>query len=219
MNANTPSCTEFEGLLPLYVGGDLEPAQSRSVAGHVRACARCAARAARARAARIVYRSAAVTDEPPELWEGIRAALVAGGLVHAPRSRVAARGPVPVLTRNGLAWGGLVSAAAALLVGVLWITSGPEGTGAGLDQPGLLDAPLALEGASAAPDALAGVETLRAVPAALAGPGALRRAGTDDARLADEARWQVVPFLLVPMTGPQAAPLVQTASDRFPALR
>ena len=85
------NCTEVENSLALYVGGDLEAPVLSAVHRHLGRCAACAAQADLARSAHraLVAGLRAERSECPELWSGVRAALVSDGLIAASAGREA----------------------------------------------------------------------------------------------------------------------------------
>ncbi|MFT4711262.1 MAG: hypothetical protein ACJAZ8_002276 [Planctomycetota bacterium] len=83
MNDIKTTCTEVEGLLPLYVGGDLEKDQMDFVAGHLQGCTDCAESFSRSREARGLLRTELidlVDGREPQLWPALREQLQAEGL-------------------------------------------------------------------------------------------------------------------------------------------
>src|SRR5262252_8167537 len=78
------ACTEIENSLPLWVGGDLEPAAQKEVEEHLARCSRCAETAAATRLSRtqllegleLERRSIGEGRDP---WPAIRAALRSEG--------------------------------------------------------------------------------------------------------------------------------------------
>ena len=81
------NCTEVEGLLPLFVGGDLESDDLALVAVHVEGCERCAEGLRGVRRARQELRAGlqmAVEGREPQLWPAIRSELHREGLLRAP---------------------------------------------------------------------------------------------------------------------------------------
>jgi hypothetical protein len=78
------ACTEIENSLPLWVGGDLEPAAQKEVEDHLARCTRCSEKAAATRVSRTrllqgleLERQEIGAGSDP--WPAIRAALVAEG--------------------------------------------------------------------------------------------------------------------------------------------
>lgn len=76
-------CERALELVHLHVGGDLEPAEERSVAAHLASCDACRQAADEAQRLRQVYFEAAAADGDVELWSGIRRALLAEGRLAA----------------------------------------------------------------------------------------------------------------------------------------
>ena len=109
--------------LPLYVGGDLDAEALGDVRAHLALCEGCARAAREALRAREVFRSTLsvgareILRPSPELWIGVRAALVAEGRLgdrsavrgsnHLSRARTAARPGLRLLRYAG----GLAAAA------------------------------------------------------------------------------------------------------------
>jgi len=78
-------CTEIEGLLPLFVGGDLEQEDSRFVGSHIEECVACAGLLRNAETARIELRrglTELVDGREPQLWPAIREQLAVEGLLR-----------------------------------------------------------------------------------------------------------------------------------------
>jgi anti-sigma factor RsiW len=116
MNHDENLCAEIQSTLPLYVGGDLEAQALAEVRLHLVDCPRCAERALSARSARreLVAALRLQARRGPDLWAGVRAALVEEGVLHA-QPHVAVASPRPWWR----SWGAL-AAAAAVVFGV-WI--------------------------------------------------------------------------------------------------
>lgn len=88
-------CTEVEGLLPLYVGADLEQEDTRFVGAHIEECAACAGLLRTAESARSELRrglTELVDGREPQLWPAIREQLAREGLFSEMAER---RSPVP----------------------------------------------------------------------------------------------------------------------------
>jgi hypothetical protein len=128
-------CAEVQNGLPLYVGGDLEPAASAEIERHLEGCPTCKDRERAARDARTLLVSALELSERrgPDLWPNVRAVLTEDGLIRSQPAavRTATRSARPAWTKYSLA------AAAALLAG-LWLGRAlfedaapvvPDGTG------------------------------------------------------------------------------------------
>lgn len=82
-------CTEVQGMLPLYVGGDLEVDDTKSVATHLSDCADCQAVLARADLARSELRRelfARVDGHEPQLWPALRESLAREGMLTDERT-------------------------------------------------------------------------------------------------------------------------------------
>jgi anti-sigma factor RsiW len=83
MNETKTICTEVEGLLPLYVGGDLEKDQLSLVSEHLQKCTPCTTAFGRTRNARGLLRAELidlVDGREPQLWPALREQLQAEGL-------------------------------------------------------------------------------------------------------------------------------------------
>ncbi len=110
-------CAEIQSTLPLFVGGDLEAQALAEVRRHLLDCPRCAERALAARNARreLVGALRLAARPGPDLWGGVRAALVEEGVLRpvAPLA-AAARAARPWWS----SWTFLAAAAAAVVVGI-----------------------------------------------------------------------------------------------------
>ncbi len=139
MIRNEDICAEVLSGLPLYVGGDLEPAQSKELALHLEQCATCNEQARAAHEARALLVSALELSERrgPDLWPNVRAVLSENGLIRPQLQREIASSGAPVGERpfgasslsqapNARSWSTprllsyAAAAAAALIVG-LWL--------------------------------------------------------------------------------------------------
>ena len=101
MKQSKANCTEVEGLLPLYVGGDLEREDASSVGRHIEGCAACAGQLERAEIARRELRrglAALVDGREPQLWPAIREQLAREGLFREAGDLT----PVPALAERRL---------------------------------------------------------------------------------------------------------------------
>lgn len=113
MKIPSETCADVRSSLPLYVGGELEPDVARTVESHLAQCGACRVaheRAARARDALGTLRSS--VGPAPELWPGVRGALVSQGALPglaqaAPALSAGRRGD----SREAAALGGSPSAA------------------------------------------------------------------------------------------------------------
>mgnify|MGYP000220804034 CR=1 FL=1 len=200
MKDNDPrtTCTDIEGLLPLFVGGDLDGDDLARVAGHVAGCERCGAGLEAAREARHELRRglrAGVQDREPELWPAIRAELAKEGLLGSPGVAApgtvhpgdrADRRPRRLVSLPRVA-AGIAAGFAVFLVGqgLLGPTDIPEGPtpGAGNELVEERGAPAPALG-PLVDSALAGAE----VDAPAAVPTGLRPVGIGNETLFDEAR-------------------------------
>jgi hypothetical protein len=121
------ACVPVRAMLPLFVGGDLEPAPAKAVRDHLRACAPCRREAGSLLQAVRGLRRAAEADPVP----GVDDAMFAR-LHDRVMQRVEQMGPAP---RRAAFWtllrrAGVVAAAAALVLGGFWLS----GQGGGLLQ-------------------------------------------------------------------------------------
>lgn len=101
MKELSETCTEVENSLPLWVGGDLEPAAQRDVDAHLARCTRCAEKASGARISRERLTQGLDLEQQrigagPDPWPAIRAALVAEGRLAGRPART------PRIPRTGL---------------------------------------------------------------------------------------------------------------------
>ncbi len=120
------ACTEIENSLPLWVGGDLEPAAQKEVEEHLARCSRCAEKAAATRLSRTrlldgLDLERRAIGEGPDPWPAIRAALRAEGHLAGSRARPSGmRRVFPLRT----------AAAAAVLLGLVfaWTRLAPMAT-------------------------------------------------------------------------------------------
>jgi hypothetical protein len=85
MSNPSPNCADTRAALPLYVGGDMEFQELAQVKAHLDDCETCRLHEDRARQARGALVSMLQFDESsPEggsVWDGVRAGLVAEGLI------------------------------------------------------------------------------------------------------------------------------------------
>ena len=75
---NQSECIEVRGMLPLFVGGDLESGDTELVGLHLGDCEACQAHLSRARVARQELRaelSRLVDGHEPQLWPVLRESL------------------------------------------------------------------------------------------------------------------------------------------------
>lgn len=101
MKQSKANCTEVEGLLPLYVGGDLDREDASSVGRHIERCAACAGQLERAEIARRELRrglAELVDGREPQLWPAIREQLAREGLFREAGDLT----PVPALAERRL---------------------------------------------------------------------------------------------------------------------
>jgi len=200
MNLSTSSCDDVLEMLPLHVGGDLEPASGQAVARHVERCSSCRVALARASSARDALVSGLeqeVQGGGPALWPSIRAELVradvlaeragSGRVLSGPWRRVAA---------------GLVAAAAlALFVAPRFLASDDPHTPAVVDHSPSAPLPTEVRDASESAPRIAESE---AAPR----EGAPARGGLVPIRSSDE--------LLRPELGPGSDPGLKLSSSNSP---
>ena len=193
MNDHGSDCSEVESSLALFVGGttggDLEPSAHAAIERHLAGCARCRDLAHGARAARgvLVHALGADARPAPDLWPGVRAALVAEGriaddLTGAARRAQESRRPVSAESRPRR-WITLGSAAAAALLLGFWLGRARED----LAPVRPVEAPPTVVEAPAAPEARDPRGRAQLVPVLEAHPAGLRRVGAGEAALADSA--------------------------------
>ncbi len=208
-------CSDVLASLPLYVGRDLDSAEMDEVALHLDGCVACAAQHDRAQSARAALAAGAwVTpdSEGPSLWEGVRAGMVAEGmlggrprLVSGRLESTAAEFRTGVLVRvsRGRWWIGSGAAAAAVffafgLSGLL----GPVGSSGG----GFAGSAVDVDGTRP----IVRFEprpTVRFEPRA---PGHLQRVGAEKAPLLrDAVEWLPEQGIFVPVTPPAKPSLVE----------
>lgn len=193
---------EFESSLPLFVGGDLDPADERAVEGwlvqHPEDQGLLDA-AERARDVLKEHGQRVRAAEVPDLWPGVRRTLGEVGVLSAQPAQ-----------RHGssvLSWSRGFAAAAALAVatGIGFVMSGPGPGGEPAVAPAGLE-PLAGGGYGAEADVELVGSRRQGAP--------LRRSGPGEEHLIDEAPlvplWQVLPVGR-PAGGPSSP---QLASDR-----
>ncbi len=115
MDSTPDACIDIRAALPLFVGGDLDRDEALLVEEHLSACDSCRQahrRAEEARAVLLKHGRATGTNEAPDLWPGIRAALAAEEFFSSPTGVSSGR---PRLVRGPrLLPVGLLSAAAAV---------------------------------------------------------------------------------------------------------
>lgn len=111
---STPRCDEIRAVLPLVVGGELEPSDLAAGERHLAACGACRAELERYRAARAaLLRAAELLPPAPAQWTLLRARLVAEGRIHGAQG---ARAPARRSWRAGAAAALLLCAAGAFLL-------------------------------------------------------------------------------------------------------
>lgn len=183
------TCALVRAAVPLLAGNDLEPEALESARQHLESCRACASALEGAREARAALAQLRVERPAPDLWVGVRAALLAEGWIRgatpaaAPRSAAQAlprlRRRAPRLLVASLAAAGLLSVA---LWGALSLGNKPAGgitDSEGIAQPGPLPTlPRSQDPSSVERDATAMQPTpgradrgLRLVSGAPSGPG------------------------------------------------
>lgn len=98
-NSMLMNCSEVQGELPLYVGGDLEVPTNERVARHLKSCAVCSGvldSIDEARVARLEhFESVADSGPSTSLWPGLRESLLAEGLIQGAEPAVHELTPQP----------------------------------------------------------------------------------------------------------------------------
>ncbi|MEE8467801.1 MAG: zf-HC2 domain-containing protein [Planctomycetota bacterium] len=217
-------CSQVLAALPLYVGRDLDSAELDAVALHLEGCDACAAqheRALRARSAMAAGAWVTPADEGPSLWAGVRAGLLAEGLLGArPRlvpsttSAAASRSPRESSVHQNRWWIGSSAAAAALLFafGLSGLLGSDGSPGAGFEGSALdVDGThrTVAEGADGV-DGVGGAARLIPTNTDTRVPGHLRRPGADRAPLLQNAvEWLPEQGIYVPVTPPAQPSLVE----------
>jgi putative zinc finger protein len=181
-------CAEVQNGLPLYVGGDLEPAAAVEIARHLEGCAHCKGRERAARDARMLLVSALELSErrSPDLWPNVRAVLTEDGLIRSQPASTPARA-MRSATRP---WKVYAAAASVALLCGLWLGRAAFDGGA-KDAPGLANTPR-----------LTGVSPDPSVPVVpVASTSGLRQVGRNEKRLIDGADYYLdMPYALPGMT-------------------
>lgn len=174
------TCAEFLERLPLFVGGDLEEDVQAQTTSHLARCEACSEAWRGAVAAREALLSLRgdVTGEGVDLWDGIRTSLRAA---EEEATRPAAGRLVFGPWRKALA-----GAAAAVVVGLLWMQGAGDADGGVVSEPAaptLADTNAPGAGETRLADTLPGIgETERP-------GGGLRKRAVGEERLGDEARY------------------------------
>lgn len=197
--AGFQSRADFEAALPLYVGGDLTPEESRRVeiwAEEHPEDEGALAAAVAAHGLLVAHAEDMRSLDGPDLWPSVRAQLRSERIVGSGEA------PAPVLRSNRRWYAGRALAAAAALVlcgglaGILALGSGPEqvgdvSDGAGVTFTGTEGRPAAVRFANAKEPVIADPEGL-----------ALRPTGGEAEHLVERA---------IPLPGRQAIPTVWRA--------
>jgi len=201
-------CVETRSGLPLWVGGDLDPAATTALEQHLARCQDCVASAVAARSARAVLRQELETvaragASGEDLWPGIRARMAAEGLLA---------GTLRAPARRGLGWPLAAAAAVALFAWLAW-TLRPEGPRPEFPvDDGLVVVPGAPAGEGPAVDPVTEDATPRLVPVARRSNG-LRPLVAGESRLREEA-W---PFEVVEGQRPVGTPYGGAVEPSIPA--
>lgn len=217
----TLECTDVLAALPLYVGQDMDSAELEGVALHLNGCDPCTAEHDRAQSARAVLVAGAWVgpeSEGPSLWEGVRAGMVAEGLiaggprlVSGPAGLAGTRPRATTRVPGSRWWIGSGAAAAALffafglsgLLGPLG-SSGGGFTGSAVDVDGTRPT-VSMEG-SGSMDGSSSMEG----SSETRNPGHLRRPGADRAPLLQNAvEWLPDQGIYVPVTAPPEPSLIE----------
>lgn len=113
-------CQSSAKLLPLHVGGDLDPAEAAPLELHLAACEACRAEAAAAQTARALFFQVAGSDgaEPVDLWPGLSSVLARERAAGSPRHSDAAG------SRSAGAGGGAARAVPAGTPASVWMAEG-----------------------------------------------------------------------------------------------
>lgn len=221
-------CSEVLSALPLYVGQDLDSAELDEVALHLERCESCAAQHARALDARAALSAGDwITDDPatgdpsignsggPSLWEGVRAGMVAEGLLGARPRLVPSRATLeasrpaaePLVHRNRWWIGSSAAAAAVLFAFGLSGLLGSDGSfGRGFEGSAVdVDGTHRTVG-----DDEAGSARLISTTTDTRVPGHLRRPAADrEPLLHDAVEWLPEQGIYVPLTPPAKPSLVE----------
>ncbi len=200
---------EFESSLPLFVGGDLDPADERAVEGWLvqhpedRELLEAAARA------RVVLKEHGErvrAAEVPDLWPGVRSALGEVGVLPSEPA------PSRQLTLVGWSRGFAAAAALALVTGLGFMMSDPGSTPGTPQRSTALESVADTSGAGRAESFGAEAEVELVGSRRLGAP--LSRPGPNGEHLIDEASlvplWQVLPVV----DPASASASSQLASDR-----
>jgi len=182
MKQHDQACTEIENQLSLFVGGDLEDAVTEEVARHLTHCAPCTARERAARDAHELLVSALrLAERPgPDLWPGVRAALVREKVLRGPANSA------PFVARRWQRQVLAYAAVAVALLGGFWlardafVSPGPYGPGPGANDGAQ---PILVENVS---DPVPGVPILPVVDRPVLDDG-LRLVGQGEKPLRDSA--------------------------------
>lgn len=117
MEFTPDSCIDVRSALPLFVGGDLDPAEQSAVEAHLAGCPACQEARLRAEEARSVLITGPEPGPTPDLWSGVRARLAEEGRFAQAAPAVPA--PLRLVRGPRLAPVGVASAAAAVVFAFL----------------------------------------------------------------------------------------------------
>ena len=217
---NQSECIEVRGMLPLFVGGDLESGDTERVGLHLGDCEACQAHLSRARVARQELRaelSRLVDGHEPQLWPVLRESLAREGLFrqeHAAPTRRAA-GLFSMRT-----WRPVAGVAAALLAVAYFGQSDPDPAPTRGNQPvaeTILDKGSLIQESGPGtlgtlqPGALAETDT---APAEASGMGGLRPLGLGERPLFDKAREEILKDAMRQMPMYQVMPAGQSIPEQ-----
>lgn len=220
---NQSECFEVRGMLPLFVGGDLESDDTARVGLHLGDCGACQVHLTRAQVARHELRSELsrlVDGHEPQLWPVLRESLAREGLFRAEPVTPSA----PARRAAGLlsvrTWRPVAAVAAALLAVAYFGQSDPNPTPVRGNQPvaeTILDkGSLIQESAPSTlgtiqPGALAETDTAPAEASSLSG---LRPLGLGERPLFDQAREEILKDAMRQMPMYQVMPAGQPLPEQ-----
>ncbi|MCE9594763.1 MAG: zf-HC2 domain-containing protein [Planctomycetes bacterium] len=144
LNTDGPSCNEIRALLVLFVGEDLDAAESARVARHLTECGPCRAEQARwvENRSRLASLRETTTFSGPSVWGEVRAELLREGRIARTGSDVAKARPTatPRVLRWAPIMGAAAAAAALIAFGVFtWLDRDAAPTTAPHQEPPIAD--------------------------------------------------------------------------------